>query len=373
MDNKISKEKIKILHVIGTLQIGGAENIAMNCFRFIDRDKYSVDYLVYDNENSPYTKEVIELGGRVIRKNVLHNRVYLQKVLMDVMKDYGPYDIVHSHLMFHNGYVMRAAKRCNIKKRISMAHSTSDGRCKLSILSFIYRTYMRSIIRRNATQYLACGKKSGEYLYGKKFFAKKGSIIKNRIDVKKFAYNKEMQVSLRKQLNMDNEVVFLIVGHLIPLKNHLFAFQVFKAIKNEIPKSKIIVLGDGDEKNKLEEWVAQNNLNTDIIFCGNVKNVNEYMIAADFLFMPSLYEGFPVTLVEAQSAGLMCFVSDHITKEIKLTNLVRFISIDEGIDPWVREIKRCLHYTRENKIDAIINQNYDLSDLGDELERLYQI
>ena len=142
MDNQNSERKIRILQVIGTLHIGGAENVAMNCLRCIDRNRYSIDYLVYDNEISPYTEEVIELGGRVIRKNILHSRLHIHKSLIEIMQKYGPYDVVHSHLMFHNGYVMRAAKRCNIKKRISMAHSTSDGRSRRSIIALVYRFYM---------------------------------------------------------------------------------------------------------------------------------------------------------------------------------------------------------------------------------------
>lgn len=366
------KEKIRVLHVIGTLHIGGAENVAMNCLRCIDRDKYHIDFLVYDNEKSPYTEEVAELGGKVIRKNVLHNRFLIQRSLIEVMKSSGPYDIVHSHLMFHNGYVMQVAKRCHIKKRISMAHSTSDGRSKNSIIALIYRIYMRKLIKENSTRYLACGQKSGEYLYGKKFFDKNGEIIRNRIDAKKYEYSKKKQDLYRKKIGIEDEIVFLIVGHLIPLKNHIFAFHVFREMKKEIPNLRFIVLGDGERKNELQYWVEEHDLKEDIIFYGNVKNVNEYMIAADFLFMPSLYEGLPVTLIEAQSAGLMCFVSDHITKEVKLTNLIHFLSIDQGTDIWVKTVKQFLDYTRENKIKAIINQHYDLSDLKMELDRLYE-
>ena len=366
-----SEKKIKVLQVIGTLCVGGAETVAMNCLRCVDRERYNMDFLVYDQIRSPYTAEAGKLGAKVIRKNVLCHRRHVEQALEEVMKQYGPYDVVHAHLLFHNGYVMSAAVKCGIPKRISMAHSTSDGHGRWSPAACLYRLWMRRKIKRNATDFLACGNKAGAYLYGHDFFENSGRILKNRIRAGAFAYSGRKHEYFRKKLRLGSGRIFLIAGHLIPLKNHRFAFRLFDRLQKKIPECRLIVLGDGALRNELEDFVAKGDMSHKISFAGTVENVNEYMIAADFLLMPSFYEGFPVTLIEAQAAGLMCFVSDRITDETRLTEHIRYLPIDRGTAPWEQAVLQSLRYTRKSGLKAVVSGHFDLSDLGGELDRLY--
>lgn len=365
-------KKIRILHVIGTLRIGGAENVAVNLYRNIDKDKYEMDYLVYDEIESKYTEEVRALGGKVLRfPEVLDNRFQITKKLCNIMRENGPYDVVHSHLMFHNGYVMKAAKLVGISCRISHAHSTRSGKNESSIIWKMYMKSMQKNILKYATKCVACGKEAGYFLYGKENFDKLGTVINNRIDAKKYQYSIEKKQAYRDELNIDSKYTFLMVGHLIPLKNHMFFFKVFKELVKYLEDVKLLVLGEGELKQELIDWVKENELDAKISFTGNVNNVNEYMIASDYLVMPSLYEGLPVTLVEAQAAGLRCFVSKNITDEADFSGLFVKLDIDASINDSKQVVLKNLHYDREDKYQLVKDKDYDICNFSSWLNAFY--
>lgn len=361
---------MRVLHVIGTLQIGGAENVAVGFLRYADRTKIQMDYLVYDQNESDFTKEVRELGGRVIRvdgmNDIKSNRLH---ILEKVIKDNGPYDVVHSHLMFHNGLVMKAAARCKVPVRISHAHSTQIGKKKGMIVS-LYCSLMRSLILKNATKLVACGFKAGETLYGKE---KNDKIViaNNRIDAKKFEYSLVKNKMYRKKLNIEvDKKIIVMVGHIISLKNHFYALSIMEELVKKRDDYQLIIIGEGELRNQIEEKVKKDGLEEYVRFTGAVSNVDEYMIASDYLIMPSWYEGFPVTLVEAQASGLQCIVSENISKEVNITGNVLFESInDEAISKWIEALLE--PYKRENKYKMIVDADFDVSNYGDWITSFY--
>ncbi len=362
-------QKIRILVVVGSLRIGGQERVATSIIEYIDKEKFQVDYLVYDDIINENTDIVEANGGRIIReKDVYSSRFSIVKRFKEIMTRFGPYDIVHAHGMFNNGYVMRAAKKVGVKCRIAHAHSTNDGKDTKSFIYKLYKTLMKRYLNKYATRFVACGVKAGEYLFGKTRFDKDGQVFYNRIDAGKFEYNEKLKVALREKLNLADVKIFIIVGRLVPLKNHKLAFEAFKNYHAENSESVLLVLGDGPYRNDLEEVAYVTGLTGNIKFLGNVSNVNEYMIAADCLLMPSLYEGLPVTLIEAQAAGLHCIVSDTVTKEVDITGLISWRSLND-LNGWVADMK--LNVQRENTRDKIIANNYDYSNFTDWLTEFF--
>ena len=359
-------QKTRVLVVVGSLRVGGQERVAASIVDYIDKEKFQVDYLVYDDAVSDNTDIVESNGGRIIREKD-SNRFGIVKKLKEIMIRFGPYDIVHSHGMFNNGYVMRAAKMAGVKCRICHSHSTNDGKNNSGIVYKFYKYLMRRYILKYSTSFVACGLAAGEYLYGSDF-KEKGEVFYNRINSERFEYSEEKHLKLRKELKLENDKTFLIVGHLVPLKNHKLAFDAFEKYHAENANSKLIVLGDGEYRSELETCVANKGLSASITFLGNVKNVNEYMIAADCLLMPSWYEGLPVTLVEAQAAGLKCIVSDTVTKEVDITGLISWCPLDNVTD-WVNEMQ--IDYEREDVREKIIENNYDFVGYADWLEKFY--
>lgn len=363
-------DKLRVLVVVGSLRVGGQERIAASIIEYIDKSKFQVDYLVYDDIESVNTQSVEKNGGRIIRLNeALSKRTTIVKQLKKAMQEYGPYDIVHAHGMFNNGYVMLAAKKAGVKCRIAHSHSTNAGRDTNNLIYKMYMKLMRHYMLKYSTSIVACGSQAGEFLFGEKAFSKRGKIFYNRIDSNKFAYNESIRTDVRKTYNLDNQVVFIIVGHLVPLKNHRLAFDAFEKFYANNKNSKMLVLGDGEYKDELQKDVAQKQLSDDILFLGNVNNVNEFMIAADYLLMPSLYEGFPVTLVEAQAAGLKCLVSNTVTKEADITGLITWCRLD-NVEQWVEAMGK--EYVRRDTKDQIVNNNFDFANYSQWLTRFYE-
>lgn len=349
--------KIRILEVIGSLKVGGQERVATSIAEYIDKEKFQVDYLVYDDVESPNTKIVLDNGGNIIRvKDIYSNRLKIMERFEKVMRENGPYDVVHAHGMFNNGYVMRAAKKAGIKCRIAHAHSTNDLKEKKDFIYEIYKKIMLGYMLKYSTSFVACGKMAGCYLFGAERFLREGTIFYNRIDSRRYKYSDSKYKQLRNKLGVGNRKVFIIVGRLDRVKNHRFAFTVFNEYCKYDSTCLLFVLGDGEQCEYLKRCVIDLELDRRIIFLGNVCNVNEYMIAADCLLMPSFYEGLPVTLIEAQASGLHCIVSDTITKEVDIAGLISWRNIND-ISGWVDTMK--LSYERVDIGKKIESNNYD--------------
>lgn len=363
-------QKMRILEVVGSLRVGGQERIAASIIEHIDKDKFQVDYLVFNDVQSDNSEIVKNNHGKIICiEDALSNRFKIVQKLTKAMVENGPYDIVHSHGMFNNGYVMLAAKKAKIKCRIAHSHSSNDGKDTKSIIYKLYKKLMRHYMLTYSTQLVACGRNAGEYLFGKSIFHDRGMIFYNRIDANKFEYNEDERKEFRKALDLENKKIFLIVGHLVPLKNHALAFNAFEQYYNQNKDSRLLVLGDGELKHQLKEIIEKKGLTNQIKLLGNVNNVHQYINAADYLLMPSWYEGFPVTLIEAQASGLRCIVSDTVAKEVDITGLVTWCSLYD-LNQWVQAMG--VEYNRKNMKDKIIKANFDFSDYKYWLTEFYE-
>ena len=369
--------KIKILQVIGSLHVGGAENVAVNIYRYIDREKFEFHYLVYTKPDDvgEYESEVISLGGKVLHLEYTGNNKNFRKKLKNIIMDNGPYKIVHSHLMFHNGVILKTAYECGIEKRISHAHSTKDAiyeKCIDKIIHALYRSFMRINIKKFGTDWLACGKEAGIYLYGRQKYNSDVVLIKNGIYLEKFEYNTIIRDNIRYKYGINsNAFVIGNAAHFIPLKNHEFIVDVFEAVNKKIPDSYLFLMGDGPLKSKIEEKVKKMNLDDKVIFTGVTNRVNEIMQAVDVFLLPSLYEGLPVSVVEAQATGLECIVSDKVTKEVNFGDLVHFLPIDKGIELWVEQLLELRGYRRESGTELVREHGYSARENVKDIEGIY--
>ena len=354
----------KVMQIIGQLRIGGAETVAMNLYRYIDRTKFEFHYLVYGDSVGEYEEEVTKLGGKVIHISYSSNKINeFKKALDKVFKEYGPYDVVHAHMMFHNGLVLDVAKKNKIPIRISHAHSTNDGADRKHLLDCviraIYDAYFCLKIRKNANVYIACGNEAGCYLYGKKFFLKKGIVVKNGIDTDKFQFDEKKRKILREKYGLSDRHVYSSIGHFELVKNHKFIIDVFENINKKDNRAILILLGDGKLRRKIELMCRERGISENVRFMGNVKNVDEWLQAIDFLLMPSLYEGIPVTLIEAQAVGVKCFVSDRISEEVNYTNTIQFLSL-ENRQAWANIVNENVTYVRTDNRILTIKSGYDV-------------
>lgn len=365
----------KVLQVVGQLRIGGAETVAMNLYRYIDREIFEFHYLVYGDKIGDYEEEVIRLGGKVIHidysaKNISGYKKDLERVFLEN----GPYDIVHAHMMFHNGIVLEIAKKNNVPVRVSHAHSTNDGAIKSCakdyVMRWIYDYYSLLKIRKNANVYIACGNEAGNYLYGREFFKRKGILIKNGIDANKYQFDKQKRIILRKKFGLTKRHVYSCIGHFETVKNHKFLIDIFCNIYKQDNLAYLVLLGDGRLRKEIERICIERKIIENVLFMGNVDNVDEWLQAIDFLIMPSLYEGIPVTLVEAQAAGVKCFVSDRISEEVNYTNTIKYLPL-ENKRVWENIVHEDAKYERRNNKELTINSGYDVAENVRKIQQIY--
>jgi glycosyltransferase involved in cell wall biosynthesis len=218
------------------------------------------------------------------------------------------------------------------------------------------------------TDRFACSQKAGTFLFGKKDFA----IINNAIEVKKYIFNEETREKIRTKLNLNNKFVIGHVGRLSIEKNHLFLLDVFAQVHNKCIDSVLLLVGEGALKLKIKEKVKALGLEDNVVFLGVCSNVNEIYQAMDVFVLPSLFEGLPTVGIEAQTAGLMCFFSDEVTPEVKVTNFVQFISLKNNASYWSEQILKYSNgYKRYDKSEILIQAGYDIKNTAKQLEDFY--
>lgn len=232
---------------------------------------------------------------------------------------------------------------------------------------------MQYPIRYTADYLIACSKYAGEWLFGKNACkSDKFLVLNNAIDSKEFLFNGDTRIKKRKELNINNRFVVGHVGRFDSPKNHDLLIDIFKVVHDKNNNSLLLLVGDGELRNQIEKKVDGLGLNDSVIFTGVRSDISDLMQVMDVLVFPSLYEGLPVTLIEAQASGLPCIISDNISEEVKITELVKFISIDNNVNIWANEIAKYFNNsTRRNTYQDIAKARYDIELVASEYQNFY--
>lgn len=357
---------IRILHIVHTMECGGIETMLMNIYRKIDRQDIQFDFLVNGTKNNYYTNEIEKLGGRVL--NVTPKRESLTKNYRETINTIknGNYDVVHIHQDSMIAFALYCAKKAGIKNIITHAHTTSANGLHRQILAKIGRTY----INRNASLKLACSNAAAKWIYGEK--VENYIIFKNAIDAKKFIYSEVNNKQNRESLGIsDDSFVIGTCGRFSIEKNQIFLVKIFNEIKRINSNSKLILIGDGSEKENITQLCKELGVIEDVIFPGMVENVEFYYNILDAFVLPSFFEGLPLVGIEAQAAGVNCFFSDGVTKEISVTEQTKFMSLDKSAYEWAYEIVNTARI-RKNNYESIRKAGYDVGENVKFLENTYK-
>lgn len=308
--------------------MGGAERVAANISTYAPNGEFEFHYLVFEGHDNVYGPEIEARGGKVFTFPVpADGYTKYVDLLKKLIRD-NNYDVVHSHTMFNSGINLWVAKLCGVPIRIAHSHTTKTER-KVSRSQKIYERIMQRLILWTATDLLACGVEAGEWLFGPKAFSKRGQVILNGIDTDDFAYSEQKRNRIRKLYGLS--VDDFVIGHsgsLIPLKNQAFLIRLLPRIKETIPNARLMLLGRGVEMDHLKNYASECGVADSVLLCGGVMNVNECLSAMDVFAFPSLREGTPLALIEAQANGLPCVISDRIPNDVVLTDLVTPVSLD---------------------------------------------
>ncbi len=361
-------EPLRVAQIMGKWLGGGVESVVMNYYRNIDRSSVQFDFICdSDSTDIPYD-EIKALGGEVYLVSPYQKVFAYRKALVKLFRE-KKYQIVHSHLNTLSVFPLSAAKKAGVKIRIAHSHSTTNKKeWKKNLLKQILRPWSKVF----ANNYFCCSELAGRWQFGNKAYDEgKVFLLRNSIDLEKFRFNDDLRKSKRKELGIPEDV--FVVGHIgrfMPQKNHSFLIDIFKSLHEKDDKTLLVLAGQGplfeDIKNKVEAM----KLSDSVMFLGQRNDVSEIYQAFDVFVLPSLYEGLPVVIVEAQGTGLKCLTSDKVSMESKISDDLDFISLD-GIDLWTDRILALRNYQRKDNFEVCTNNGYNIKKNAENLLEKY--
>lgn len=365
-------KKIKILQVVPNMHAAGLETLIMNIYRNIDRSVAQFDFLVHYKERHFYDDEIEKLGGHIYRFTLRDDNNIVKYIRdLELFFSTHKYDIVHGHMASTACFYLRFAKKYNVPIRILHSHNTSTekkikGKLKYLLLqcSTIY-----------ANHFFACGEEAGSFLFKDKKF----TVIHNAIDFNVFKKDTELGCSMRKKYNLENCFVIGHIGRFNTQKNHVFLVELFEKIHDRIPGSRLVLVGEGELYNDVQRLISKKKLMDCVTLLGVQKDTNAFYNMFDIFLLPSLFEGLPVVGIESQATGCRTIISDKVTDEIKITELVKFMPIDgeDSIKKWCDIICECFN-NKTYKCDVNIvrsqlsNAGYNIIDESQRLLRIYK-
>ncbi len=339
----MTQTQIRILHVLGTMNPGGIETWLMHVLRNIDRSQFRMDFCLFGSEPGMYATEVERFGSTVWRCHMSGNLWSFSRRFQHILRE-GKYDVVHSHVHFFSGNVLRWAKAQSTPVRIAHSHTTNDGRSDVLMRRY-YRRLMKSWIDQYATHGLAASRSSASALFGKRWeHDNRFCILHCAIDLYPFQGPLDRE-TVRRELGLPADVP--VVGHVGRFnqeKNHLFLLEIAAKVLKRRPEVHFLLVGDGPLKLAIESRVRSIGLSGKVHFAGIRTDVAELMRGAmDVFIFPSLFEGLPLALIEAQAAGLRCIVSDTCTTEVSiLPDEFTQVSLSESSDLWAANVIKAL-------------------------------
>lgn len=364
---------IRVLQSTAVLDMGGIENMIMSLYRSIDRDSFAYDFVTGGGKEHYYYEDEIEsLGGHVYRvpkrsTSFLKHHLEFYKLVRQ-----GNYDVLHFHT--NNAYFtameVLTARLAGAKSIIVHSHSTSDWRQtnkKQGVLN--HAAYL--MLRLLAVKRISCSIPAARWLFGGE---NEVEIFPLPVNTAEYRCDKDKREQLREAYGVTGKRVYAHVGRFSEEKNHAFLIECFKLVAESDKDAGLFLLGDGPTKPQIEAMVRYIGLDDKVIFFGNVNDVGNKLIASDVFILPSKYEGFPTVVLEAQAAGLKCFVSDRVTDEICTTELVKQLPLESGPEAWAKELMNAKLPDMEMKLKTndIIKEQYDVKVVVHRLEDMYR-
>lgn len=333
------KQPVIVLHVVGRLDMGGAESRIMDLYRKIDRERVQFYFVQHTKDQCYFAEEIGSLGGKIftIPRFTGINFMAYRRAWQQLFTDHPEIQVVHGHMTSTASIYLPLGKRAGV--RMTIAHARSAG-VDPGIKGVVTRILRRKLAKR-CDHCFTCSQLAGEAVFSRAVMeAGKVVYIPNAIEIERFAFDAKQRKRIREELNLENAFVIGHVGRFSPVKNHEFLLAVLaECVKQQkqgknIPNVILILLGDGELRASIQEKAKKMGLEERILFLGNQKEIWRYYQGMDFFLLPSFYEGLPGTAIEAQASGLPGILSDQITKEAVVTDLMQQRSIHEPASQW---------------------------------------
>lgn len=329
-----SAPPLRVLHVLGGMNLGGAESVVMNVYRTVDRSRIQFDFLVHTAGRCHFDSEIEALGGRIFR--LPHPRTSglrsFRKGLRSVLREAGPYGAIHSHIHFFSGVVLQEAMRCGVPVRVAHSHTTGGGN-DTPLLRRIYMAAMRKRILESATHLLGCSVQANLALYGREpaLSGGRARLFPNAFRLEDFGPSRDQEADTTG----DEGPLFGHIGRFVPEKRQMFLLGVLHKLLAKEPSARLLMVGDGPERQAVERKATFLGLEPRLILAGARSDVPAQLRRMDVFLFPSEVEGLGLAVVEAQAAGIPCIVSDAVPAEADLgIGLVQFLPNGAGEEEW---------------------------------------
>ncbi|MBE7064714.1 MAG: glycosyltransferase family 1 protein [Ruminococcaceae bacterium] len=354
---------LRVLQCVNNMHRAGLETMLMNYYRNVDRSRIQFDFLTHRPFRSDYDDEIESLGGKIYYAPRLIPQNYPSyfSYMKSFFTEHPEYVIVHSHIDAMSYLPLLAAKKANIPVRIAHSHNTAID------LDYKYpiKQFFRSNICKVATDYLACGKDAGRFLFNESCV----NVIPNAIVADKFLYNDEIRAMMKKELSLDGRFVIGHVGRFSRQKNHCFLIDIFCEILKINPYSVLLLVGTGENEKKIRSRVDRLGISDRVQFLGVRSDVDKLYQVMDVFVLPSLFEGIPVVGIEAQFSDLSCFFSSRVPKEVAFSKKCTFIRDDLPAKDWAEQIMKKSGVQRGK--EEYITSKYRIENAAPQFEQYY--
>ncbi|MDD2213140.1 MAG: glycosyltransferase family 1 protein [Oscillospiraceae bacterium] len=353
---------LRVLQVVDRMDRAGQETFIMNVYRHLDRSSIQFDFVEFTDVPAAYDQEILDLGGRIYRLPPKGRHLWASMQAMRSLVASQGYKIVHRHYSNSTMYFeLLAAKQGGADCLIAHSHNSTQFNTKL------LHQLCRNPLYRLTRWHLACSEDAGLWMFGNHPF----DIIPNGIDLERYHFDPQKRNAKRRELGLGQELLIGHVGRFTAVKNQAFILSVFQRFLELEPDARLILVGEGEDRADITRLSQSLPLTGHVIIPGSRADVPELMMAMDAFIMPSLYEGLPLTLVEAQAASLPCLVADTISPEAKLTDKLSYMSLQEGPQIWAVQLRQLARQPRLDQTEAIRRAGYDIREVSQRLRYIY--
>lgn len=361
-------ETIRVLHVIGSLNIGGSQSLVMSIYRNINRERIQFDFVINHNEHRYFEKEITDMGGKVyyIPQLSMKNPKKFIANWNKFFEEHKEYKIIHGHVRSTAAIYLKIARKYG-RFAIAHSHNTSSG---TGIKAFM-KNIIQLPIRYNADYFMACSDEAGKWLFGRKVVKQENYyILPNAIQLEKYYRQDNIRDTIRKKYDIEDQIVIGNVGRFIKQKNQMFLLEIFNEYYKAHKEVRLLLVGYGEMKDEIISRVKELGLENEVIIPSDNGNANQYLQAMDLYVFPSLYEGLGISFVEAQAAGLPCVISDEVPRKAIVSEDVTSLSLKDNIRNWCESMEELLAKKRMNPCNANI-KGYDIKYVSDWIKNFY--
>ena len=352
-------KKIKVIHFVSGLGNDGVTQVIKNYTSKLNCH-YNIENIIVYQHRTKYSKikELKEIGNKLYEIPYKSDHPFgnLLKTYKIIKKEKP--DIVHAHMSLLSFYPLSVAWLLKIKVRIAHAHIAQDN------VNLHLATLFKKLNFIFANRYIACGEAAGKYMFANKNY----DILYNAIDQEKFKFSMKNRKQIRRELGISEDTILLgNIGRLTKQKNQIFLIKMFKNFQERHNDSQLILIGEGELREKLELEIKKLRLQKKVRIINGTNHPEYYYSACDFFLLPSLYEGLPVSAIEAQASGVNTILSESIDKSVNYNN-ASFVSIQHGVQPWINEINKNI---KDKKRDCNFENIYNINTQYKKLYKLY--